>query len=428
MSWLGDVDRRSPSLASHRATTAHLAAAFPFMASSELTGRGVLIGTDLGGSPFAYDPFHLYEQGILTNPNMIVIGQIGRGKSAFVKSYLWRQAVFGRRAWVLDPKGEYGSLARAWGAAPIALRPGGDVRLNPLELAGRGDPDGARRQAELLATLCSACLGRPLFPAERAAADVALVDAVMGCRSQATLPAVVEALLDPSEQAASSLRMSKSQLAREGRDLALELRRLVLGDLRGMFDGPTTPSVRLDGPIAVLDLSALYGSDALGIVITCAAAWLQTTLWNSTATAHTIVVVDEAWAVLADVAVARWLQASWKLARALGVANIAVLHRCSDLTAAGEAGSSQWALAGGLLSDSETRVLYGQAPGEVGAAAQAIGLSRTEAQVVSHLGRGTALWKVGNRSFLVRHRISDLERELVDTDVAMQAGLGGENL
>ena len=44
-----------------------------------------------------YDPFALYRQGVVTNPNLVVVGQIGRGKSSFVKSYLWRQAVFGRQ-------------------------------------------------------------------------------------------------------------------------------------------------------------------------------------------------------------------------------------------------------------------------------------------------------------------------------------------
>ena len=63
------------------------------------------------------------------NDEALSFGQIGRGKSSFVKSYLWRQAVFGRRAWVVDPKGEYGPLARAWGVAPVALYPGGSVRL-----------------------------------------------------------------------------------------------------------------------------------------------------------------------------------------------------------------------------------------------------------------------------------------------------------
>ena len=115
--------------AAHRVTTAQLGAAYPFVSEGGLGGRGVLIGRDLLGGSFTYDPFELYASGALTNPNMVVIGQIGRGKSSFVKSYLWRQSLFGRRAWVVDPKGEYADLARAWGVEPVCLRPGGSIRL-----------------------------------------------------------------------------------------------------------------------------------------------------------------------------------------------------------------------------------------------------------------------------------------------------------
>jgi len=38
---------------------------------------------------------------------------------------------------------------------------------------------------------------------------------------------------------------------------------------------------------------------------------------------------------------------------------------------------------------------------------------------VSTLSRGTALWKVGRRSFLVEHRLARGEQWLVDTDRAM---------
>src|ERR1039458_6308734 len=117
----------------HQATPRHLGAASPFASEAGLGGRGVLIGRDLLGGAFVYDPFELYRSGLLTNPNMVVFGQIGRGKSAFVKTYLWRQAVFGRRAWVVDPKGAHAPLARAWGIEPVALRPGGRVRLHPLD-------------------------------------------------------------------------------------------------------------------------------------------------------------------------------------------------------------------------------------------------------------------------------------------------------
>jgi hypothetical protein len=378
------------------------------------------------GATFGYDPFELYRRGVLTNPNMVVIGQIGRGKSAFVKTYLWRLAVFGRRAWVVDPKGEYGALARAWGVKPVALRPGGPVRLNPLDAVASSngvvpdDEDVQRRRSELLASLSAASLGRLLLPTERSALDLA----VAGCPVP-TLPTVVEALLHPDAQAARAVGTDVTGLAADGRNVALELRRLVAGDLRGMFDGPTSPGIRLDGPLVVLDLSAVYHSAALGILMTCAAAWLQAGLGGGTGGGGregngVMVVVDEAWAILANLAVARWLQSSWKLSRAWGVSNVAVLHRLSDLDTTGAAGSEQVGLARGLLADSETRVVYAQPPGEVERAAPVLGLSSTEAEVVPHLRRGVALWKVGTRSFLVQHRLAPGEQAIVDTDARME--------
>ena len=173
-----------------------------------------------------------------------------------------------------------------------------------------------------------------------------------------------------------------------------------------------------------MDLSATYGSDAMSLIMLCATAWLHTLLTARTAASSSrrrLLVVDEAWAVLRDVAVARYLQASWKLSRAFGVANVAVVHRLSDLHATGAAGSEAARLAEGLLSDSETRVVYGQSPGEVTAARELLKLTDPEADLLPDLGRGVALWKVGGRSYLVHHRLSPTEQTLVDTDTHMAA-------
>jgi hypothetical protein len=315
------VTATTPRVPAHVATTRHLCAAYPLVSEAGLGHEGVLIGRDVLGGSFVFDPFTLYRQGVVTNPNMVVVGQIGRGKSSFVKSYLWRQAVFGRQAWVVDPKGEYGPLAQAWGVTPVTLRPGGAVRLNPLDTEGGvDDPDGTdagvgdgvrRRRVSLTSSLAIACLGRDLLPRERAAVDAAVNEASVRAGAAhleaPTLPLVVEALLDPGMEAALAIRTSRSTLMEDGRDVALELRRLVHGDLCGMFDGPTTPGLRLDGPLVVLDLSAVYHSSALGVLMACAAAWLQ----NAVRTQHRnriIVVVDEAWAILSNLGVARWLQ------------------------------------------------------------------------------------------------------------------------
>lgn len=411
------------SVPAHQATTRHLGAAYPFAAEPGLGGEGVLVGRDLFGGAFVYDPFVLYQRGLLTNPNMVVFGQIGRGKSALVKTYLWRQSVFGRRAWIIDPKGEYSSLADAWGVPPLALRPGGRLRLNPLQAppaAALEADDVLRRRSELLVSLAGAGMGRSLSPDERTAVELAVADA-SGRADDPTLPMVVDAVLAPSVQSAASVRTDVVGLAAAGRQAGLELRRLVAGDLRGMFDGPTTPGIDLGAPVVVLDLSALYHSDALGVLMTCAASWLQSSLPAGSGAPRqpVILVVDEAWAILSNLAVARWLQASWKLSRAWGVANVAVLHRVSDLNSAGGLGSEQVALSQGLLADSETRVVYAQAPGEVEAASVLLGLSDTERELVPRLRRGVGLWKVGPRSFLVQHLLSPAEQPIVDTDQRM---------
>jgi hypothetical protein len=92
------------------------------------------------------------------------------------------------------------------------------------------------------------------------------------------------------------------------------------------------------------------------------------------------------------------------------------------LRSVGASDSEQVALAQGLLSDSETRVVYAQSPGELEAAADLLSLSTTEAELLPQLRRGIGLWKVGQRSFLAQHRLSAIERLIVDTDGAMTGG------
>ena len=412
------------SVAAHRVSTAHLQAAYPFVSEGGLGGRGVYIGREVLGGAFCYDPWVLYSQGILTNPNMLVAGQVGRGKSSFIKTYLWRQQVFGRRAWVIDPKGEYGPLAAACGTTPVRIGPGLPVRLNPLDAGPAGSAlnpeEVTRRRIGLLTSLAASSLGRSLQPDEQAACETAIVAATAYAGQDVTLPDVVEALLRPDEDAAARVATTPAELAAAGRQVALELRRLCQGDLAGMFDGPTTQGLDLDGSLVVLDLSALYGSPALGLLMLCATAWLQSSLQTGQEQ-RLILVIDEAWAILRHLEIARWLQASWKLSRQYGVSNVAVIHRLSDLQAAGADGSEQVALARGLLADSETRVIYGQSTSETSKAQQLLGLTDVESQLLPELGRGVALWRVGSRSFLVEHTLgAACERALVGTDARME--------
>jgi intein/homing endonuclease len=331
-------------------------------------------------------------------------------------TYVWRQMLFGRTAWVIDPKGEYDQLAAFCGTEPIRFRSGGTLRLNPLDPMIGGDA-----QLALLRSIAGVMLGRNLRPEEDACLERAHHEAVIEANNrhaQPTIPQVVNRLLEPSDATAHELRTSIARLAEDGRQLALSLRRMGSGDLRGMFDGPTSSDFDLSGRLVVFNLREVK-DEARPILMACTAAWLQGS-WARNDGVRRIVVLDEAWVVLRHLAIARWLRESWKLARQYGVQNIAVMHRLSDLTAAGDAGSEQVQLAKGLLEDSETRVIYRQSPGEVEQARELLGLTQTECEQIPTLERGEALWRVGRRSFIVQHRLeSTIEREIVDTDANM---------
>jgi type IV secretory pathway VirB4 component len=404
-------------LPAHEATTAQLGVAYPFAPSARLRAGRVLVGRDLAGGPFCHDPFDLYKAGEITNPNMTILGQIGRGKSALVKSYLFRQAAFGRQVAVLDPKGEYAPLARALGVEPIRLYPRGGTRVNPLQGPSHGCEPGSLRQDRLvlLGALAEATLRRRLGPGERLCLEVALEEAGRAGRPP-SLGSVVEALLAPGVQASSDAWVSAEALREEGREVGLELRRLVRGDLAGMFDAEASPQLGESAALFV-DLSEVYHSEALPALMVCAASWLQSMVRaGEQPGSKALVVVDEAWAVLSERAVGRYLRASFKLARARGTANVAVCHRASDLEAAGAAGSEEARLAEGLMADSETVVCYAQSASELGKLAGLLGCSEEEISYLPRLGRGVALWRVGQRRFLVEHLLAPSERAIVDTD------------
>jgi type IV secretory pathway VirB4 component len=408
----------------HRATTRHAQAVYPFMAAGGLGARGVFIGRDASGGAFCYDPWVLYGEGALDDPNAIVLGKLGQGKSALVKTLLWRMLLFGRRAFVLDIKREYGPLCDAIGVRPISLQPGAGVRLNPL--ASRPEEHA---QLELLRAVTVTALRGQLTQIEAAALREALRTVRARGGSEPTLPDIAAALFAPTAEMALCLRTSVDQLAADARRAALALQDLCEGPLKGMFDGPTTPGLDLDARLLVLDLHAVRDSPAVGILMACATAWMSALLARMAerpGRERLVNVADESWKIVQHTGLGEWFQSNFKLARQFGVMNLVVLHKLADLQAAGDAGSRAARIAEGLVADASTRVVYHQDESQVPLTRTLLGLSETEARLISMLGAGQALWRVGSRSFVVQHYRSRLEAELTNTDTGMR--LTGERL
>jgi hypothetical protein len=412
------------ALPRHRATTAHLCSAYPFAAELGLGVSGVYLGANLltGGGGFAFDPFEAYAAGIITNPNMLIAGEPGVGKSATAKTFIHRSVgVFGRWVAIADPKGEYLPLAEALGLTVIKLHPGGVSRINPLDpgpAAAADESERVRRQAEMLATLLGSVLRRDLSPVEDAVLGGAMQVLARSEVTEPTLADVAALMVAPTTEMVPT-STSAEDLARSIEAVPYALGKLLDRSLRGMFDGTTNVAIDWQGPGLVIDLSAVHHDpEALTLVLIATTAWLQN-LMATPGGPRRLQVLDEAWALLGSERTSKYLQACWKLSRSYGVANVAIVHRLSDLRSQTDDGTSAAKVSMGLLADTQTRVLFRQSTDQVIEAGAMLGLTSTEAQLLPRLVKGRALWKVGGRSAVVAHTIGAHERTFCDTDAAM---------
>ncbi|MEV6209558.1 ATP-binding protein [Kitasatospora sp. NPDC051914] len=422
----------------HRMTTAVAGGAYPFLAEAGLGAEGIFIGRDLHAEgSFCYDPFSLYNSGRVegfTNPNAILCGVIGMGKSALAKSIATRAVAHGYKIYVpSDPKGEWTGLAEALGGQTIALGPGLPGKLNPLDApqrpAGAGEEDWRaevrKRRLLLLGSLASTVLKRDLLPMEHTGLDVALDLVVADAEVNGTVPLLgdIAHVLGRPERLDAALGEQAGGIGHAADDLAHALRRLVHGDLSGMFDAPSTVVFDPAASMLSIDLSRLGSSGddtALVLAMTCASAWMESALADPDG-GRRWVVYDEAWRIMRHVGLLERMQQQWKLSRGLGIANLLILHRLSDLLSAGDAGSRGRVLAEGLLADCSTRIIYRQEPDQIAVSMSLLGLTGVEAQAIAALTRGRGLWKVAGLSFIVQHLLHPRERALYDTDFRMAA-------
>ena len=414
----------------HQVTTAHFQAVYPAVAEAGLGAQGVYIGRDMHGGSFVYDPWILYARGVLNDANTLVIGRPDFGKSSLSKTWLSRSRVFGRRGEIVDLKGEYEPLVRALGGTILRLTPGGRTRLNPLTRIGRRE-----LREGLLEAIARAMLARPLSQAEAIGLSAALEEADRRQDgAEVCIPDVIDELrapdLRPRRPTRHRHRRGEGGVA-GGRALAAApVPRTVAGDVR-RSDDRGRGRVRRAGDLArpVRDHRGNRRGqppdrDRDGLRGRVPGRQTDPTLRTSAPrpgreVEKTIRINDEAWRALPIAGLGDYYQAAFKLSRKTGVQHWLVLHRISDLRAAGDQGTRQQRLAEGLLADASTTIVYRQHAQEIPLTADTLGLSQTERDLIGTLEQGVALWRAGGRSFEIRHLLSDLEWELIDTDQAM---------
>ncbi|MDO4240806.1 conjugal transfer protein TraC [Micrococcus sp.] len=414
-------------------TTSHTAStAYPFVAGPGIGAAGLYLGRDQhGGGAFCFDPWSLYEAGIISGMSMMLFGQVGTGKSSLAKSLAVRQVLAGRKLSVAsDKKGEWTRVVKGLGGVVIQVGPGLDTRLNPLDPGVRpstdvqGEPMTDRawemmvrtRRMSILVTLARILTDRDLTSPEHHVLSAALDTAVETATEQGRVPVIPDVIA-----ALEARRADADAMAAEAASvMMMTLARVSSGDLAGMFDGETTATLDAGARATSIDTSALRGAspEAVRVVNACAGAWTEAMITTRDG-GQRIVIYEEGWDNISSEADLRRMVEQWKLARAYGIFNILVLHKIADLDMAGDQNSKMAAMAKSLLADADVKVIYRQDRSALSVTTSEMELSDRERSLVRSLPKGTGLWRLGDSSFEVKNELTNAELPLFDTDERM---------
>jgi type IV secretory pathway VirB4 component len=394
-----------------RATTAEWQSVYPWHFGGSIPSIGPVLGVDrlAGGSPFGLDPLRLVIEGHATNPNMVVAGAPGNGKSAFVKALLWNLVgAFGYRFVATDVKGEYRAIAAALGVPVLDLRPGGPTRINPLH-----DPDG--RQI-FCAALASLCLNRSLESLERAA----LAAAVRALPPAPVLGDLLGALRDMPAAVCDELVIDRADALTGTQALRFGLGELLNGAMAGMFDGQSNIEPATSPGGFVVDVSGC-GSDDRVLRFAMLAGQRAVSQMLATSTRPTVRVNDEGWRVASTMDGVRYMQHDFKLGRVDGLSNILVVHRFAEIGAQADGVAGE--IANRLVSDADLHVMFRQGDADDATdSMERLRLPTSTREALVQLPKHRCLIHLRGRLALLEVVLSRRMRALADTNQAVRSG------
>jgi len=443
-------------LAVWRMTSEQTPVWWPFIASNGLPPGGAQMGIDvLSGGAFYCDPIGWVnnDEMPVTNPNMIVFGKPGRGKSGTVKIFCLRMLPYGYRVFIPgDTKDEYEPMCRALGVEPFVIGHGMAARVNPLAFGPLGhrwetlDRTECQRRAAIIFSRWLVLI-RGLVGSQRVAgqpvafgpSDAVAVSETLRMLTgfgagtselrEITIPQLWHALNEPSTALVTTCRYADRQhFLDETRVLRDALGSLVSGHLAGLFDDHTTINVDWRAPIQSLSLSRLepLGDEAVGIALTCVNSWGQAMREIAEPGDMRIVVRDETWRQMRlGPEAMKSLDANLRLSRRDADIQILLAHKPSDMLSAGDANSQAVAIAKDLLHLCDVKILHGQDRGVADELGSMLGLAPMAQDVVTGwaiAGKGRALWLVGDRAYKVQTVRTALEEPLTFTNDAIAQG------
>ncbi|MBX3100763.1 MAG: ATP/GTP-binding protein [Salinibacterium sp.] len=420
--------RYAPALAGAPSTTRQAEILNTALIGPPTGTKGVVTGRDvLSRTSIAHDPITAYNSTPreVSSPNVIIMGDVGAGKSTHTKAnHVLRPLLLkNRRCVVFDKKdqageGEYSQVVRRYGYEPIKFTPDGTGTtlnlLDPTILKGTG----LQGQARLLNIVTRLARGDQQLDSWEEEALRAALKMTVEQMKDGRAPVLADALpnlgrvADDGDYGTLSVS-ARDDLHKAGLSLRWTLNGL-LDEYAGLLDGETSKSVDLSGKLTSFDISQLPDDGpAVPVVMAIGNMWMLGRLRSERGWATTVV-YEEGWHMIGGPS-ASLIKANQKLSRGLGISNVFVMHKGSDIPADSPGMA--------IIQEAQTVCIYRQSrPEDAAWCQQTFGLAPETADTIERLRDGHYIFKYGSHPEThVQHILSRWEAQVTNTDEALAA-------
>lgn len=389
------------ALGNHRrnARVDSLVNTFPFLGDEIVMPDGLFYGYDTQTQKaVVLDPFKL------ENPNCIILGTSGGGKSYWTKDMIEQYVLDGARVFVLDIENEYRHLCDDLGGLYLDMGIESDSKINVLD-PDPHDPDGLPGAFESFKGWITACLNRSLEPEEEQALDLAYFRAFAArgiTPGDSALLSKTPPLLSELHDALKATAHEDEIVAIPARRLAAALYPMAYGLSAAAFNCHSNVDVR-SNPLIVFGLSKVHRS-----MMTRRIRQIQQFTWSQmTQRDRAIEIVDEAWWLLQNPETADDLCARARRFRKKNAALIIATQHPEDFAANRHAHT--------ILSIVGMHLLFQQNDAVLGRIAEIFNLNDAEKWAVARLEPGHYFLKTSKLRMLMYRPILESRHALFTT-------------
>lgn len=377
-----------------RMNTRPLSSIFPFISADLSSSEGILYGINMHNRSLV-----LFDRFTLENPNQVVFGTSGSGKSYLVKLQSIRSLMMGTDIIIIDPDNEYKTLAEELGGKFYNISLGSDSHINPLDIR---PPDENEDAGDAIRTNIINLVGfmRIMFGGlsneedalmEQALKETYAAKDITADSDPATWDKKVP-LLSDLEQVLESMEGTRS--------LLLRLRRFTRGAYSEFFNQYSNVSTNHNVTVfGIRDLEDELRPMAMFMVMRF--------IWKviTQSTKRRILVVDEAWWMMQNEDGASFLFGLIKRARKYGLGVTTITQDIGDFMKS-EYGQP-------IITNSALRFLLKQSSAVIGTVQKTFNLTDEEKYILLEGEVGEGIFFAGKKHIAIKILASYAEDQII---------------